>query len=144
MAEVLSRGGFGKMPRRQKISPALRRGWLKRHERGERQDAIASADKVNPRTVREQIERAGLELAFDAAQQEQLGEALRKHQEDMLDLLKRTKMGIDVPSLTTDLGFEETGSPDREFTLSLEGGEGHAVTVIIHGGQPVEIRLAEG
>ena len=132
------------MPKKLKISPAQRKDWLDRHERGERQDAIASKDKVNPRTVREQIERARLERAFDAAQQEQLGEALRNHQEDMLDLLKCTKIGIEVPSLATDFGFEEPmGSPDREGTLSIEAGEGHAVTVIIHGGQPVEIRLAK-
>ena len=132
------------MPRKLKISPAQRRDWLDRHETGERQDAIASADKVNPRTVREQIERARLERAFDAAQQQQLGEALRKHQEDMLDLLKRTKIGIEVPSLATNFGFEEPmDSPEREVTLPLEAGEGHAVTVIIHGGQPADIRLAE-
>jgi len=132
------------MPKKLKISPAQRKDWLNRHEHGERQDAIASADKVNPRTVKEQIERARLERAFDAAQQEQLGEALRNHQADMIDLLKRIKMGIEVPSLTTDFGFEEPiGSPDREVTLSLEAGEGYAVTVIIHGGKPVEIRLAE-
>ena len=132
------------MPKKLRISSAQRKDWLDRHERGERQDAIASADKVNPRTVKDQIERARLERAFDAAQQEQLGEALRKHQEDMLDLLKRTRMGIEVPSLATDFGFgEPIDSPDREFVLSLEAEEGHAVTVIIHGGQPVGIRLAE-
>ena len=127
-----------------KISPAQRKDWLDRHEHGERQDAIASADEVNPRTVREQIERARLERAFDAAQQEQLGEALRKHQTDILDLLKRTRMGIEVPTLATDFGFgEPMDSPDREVTLPLEAGEGHAVTVIIHGGQPIWIHQAE-
>lgn len=132
------------MPKKLNISPDRRKDWLVRHEHGVPQDAIASADEVNPRTVREQIERARLERAFDAAQQEQLGEALRKHQADMLDLLERTKTGIEVPSLATDFGFEAPmGSPDREVTLSLEAGERHAVTVIIHGGQPVEIRLAE-
>jgi hypothetical protein len=53
-------------------------------------------------------------------------------------------MGIEVPSLATDFGFEEPmSSLNREVTLPLEAGEGHAATVIIHGGQPVEIRLAE-
>ena len=49
------------MPKKLKISPAQRKDWLARHERGERQDAIASADKVNPRTVKGQIERARIE-----------------------------------------------------------------------------------
>ncbi len=132
------------MPKKLNISSTQRKDWLNRYECGEAQDAIAAAEKVNPRTVRGQIERARIERSFEAAQQEQLGEALRKHQEDMLDLLKRTRMRIEVPSLNIDFGFEEpTGSPDREVTLSPEAGEGHAVTIIIHDGQPKEIRLAE-
>ncbi len=132
------------MPKKSKISPAQRRNWLDRHERGERQDAIARADKVNPRTVADQIERARLEQSFEVAQQAQLGEALRKHQEDMLDLMKRTRMEIQVPSLATSFGFENpTASPEREVKLPLEAGEGHIVTVIIHDGRPVEIRLTE-
>jgi len=132
------------MPKKLKISPAQRKDWLARHERGERQDAIAEKDKVNPRTVRVQIDRARIERSFEAAQQEQLGVALRKHQDDMLDLLKRTRMGIEVPSLDIDFGFgEPVDSPDREVTLPLEAVEGYAVTVIIRGGQPVGIRQAE-
>ena len=132
------------MPKKLKISPAQRKDWLARHERGERQDAIAEKDKVNPRTVRVQIDRARIERSFEAAQQEQLGVALRKHQDDMLDLLKRTRMGIEVPSLDIDFGFgEPVDSPDREVTLPLEAVERYAVTVIIHGGQPVGIRQAE-
>ena len=133
------------MPKKLNISSSQRKDWLDRHERGEAQDAIAAADKVNPRTVRGQIERARIERAFEAAQQQQLGEALRKHQDDMLDLLKHARMGIEVPALDVDFGFgEPVNSPDREVTLLLEAGEGQAVTVIIHGGQPVEIRLAKG
>ena len=132
------------MPKKLKISPAQRKDWLDRHEHGERQDAIALVGKVNPRTVKVQIERARIERAFDAAQQKQLGVALRKHQDDMLNLLTRTRMGIEVPSLDIDFGFgEPVDSPDREFPLPLETGEGYAVTVIIHSGQPVEIRLAK-
>ncbi len=132
------------MPKKLKIPPTQRQDWLTRHERGERQDAIAAADKVNPRTVRVQIERARIERAFEAAQQEQLGVALRKHQDDMLDLLKHARMGIEVPSLDIDFGFgEPVDSPDREFTLPLEPSEGYTVTVIIHSGQPVGIRQAE-
>ena len=132
------------MPKKLNISSSQRKDWLDRHERGEAQDAIAAAEKVNPRTVRVQIERARIERAFEAAQQEQLGVALRKHQDDMLDLLKHTRMGIEVPSLATDFGFgEPIDSPDREFAIPLEAAEGYAVTVIIHGGQPVGIRQAE-
>ncbi len=132
------------MPKKLNISSSQRKDWLDRHERGEAQDAIAAAEKVNPRTVRGQIERARIERAFEAAQQQQLGEALRKHQDDMLDLLRLTKMGIEVPSLATDFGFgEPTDSSDREVMLPYEAAAGHAVTVIIRGGQPVEIHQAE-
>ncbi len=132
------------MPRKPKVSPAQRRDWLDRHERGERQDAIAKADKVNPRTVGEHIERARLERSFEAAQQEQLGEALRRHQEDMLDLLTRTKAGIDVPPLSNTFGFERpSASPEREVRIPFESGEGQVVTVIIRHGLPTEVRLIE-
>jgi hypothetical protein len=132
------------MPKKNKISPAQRKDWLNRYEHGERQDVIAEKDDVNPRTVRVQIERARIERAFEAAQQEQLGIALRDHQDDMLDLLKRTRMGIEVPSLDIYFGFgEPVDSPDREFTIPPEASEGYAVTVIIHGGQPAGIRQAE-
>ena len=138
------KGFLKKMPKKLNISSAQRKDWLDRYERGEAQDAIAAAKKVNPRTVKVQIDRARIERSFEAAQQEQLGVALRKHQDDMLDLLKRTRMGIEVPSLDIDFGFgEPVGSPDREVTLPPEAGEGHAVTVFIRGGQPVEIHLAE-
>lgn len=132
------------MPKKLKISSAQRQDWLTRNERGERQDAIAASDKVNPRTVRIQIERARTERSFEAAMQEQLGVALRKHQDDMLDLLKFTRMGIEIPPMDIDFGFGvPVTSPDREVTLPLETGEGYAVTVIIHGGQPIEIHQAE-
>ena len=77
------------MPRRAKISAAQRREWLERYERGERQDELAKKAGVNPRTVRDRIERARLERDFELAQREQLREALRSHQKDMLDLLER-------------------------------------------------------
>ncbi len=141
---MLVKGFLRKMPKKLNISSSQRKDWLDRHERGEAQDAIATAEKVNPRTVRGQIERARIERAFEAAQQQQLGEALRKHQDDMLDLLKHTQMRIEVPALDVDFGFgEPVDSPDREVTLPLETSEGHAVTMIIHGGQPVGIRQAE-
>jgi len=125
------------MPKKSKISPAQRRDWLNRHENGERRDVIAKKDKVNPRTVTAQVERARLERAFDAAQQDQLAEALRKHQDDMLDLLNRMKIGITVPSLATEFAFERPiHSLDKEVRLPLEGGESNAITVILHGGSP--------
>ncbi len=132
------------MPKKSKISPAQRRDWLDRHEHGERQDAIASADKVNPRTVVEQIERARLERAFEAAQQQQLVEALRKHQEDMLDLLQSLRERIVAPSIDTGFSFEEPKAPpEREVILSLNVEQSSSVKVIIHEGQPSEIRLPE-
>jgi len=141
---MLVKGFLREMPKKLNISSSQRKDWLDRHERGEAQDAIAEAEKVNPRTVRGQIERARIERAFESAQQQQLGEALRKHQDDMLDLLKRTRMGIEVPSVNIDFGFgEPVDSPDREFTIPLEAAEGYAVNVIIHGGQPIGIRQAE-
>ena len=136
------------MPRKPKISPSQRRDWLERHERGERQDEIAKNDKVNPRTVREQLERARLELAFDLAQQEQLREALASHQKDMLDLLKRIKSAVEAPmpayfTPSPDYGLEDLRPPQlaRQEEAGLRVSE--AVNVLRDGDGPRAIRLIE-
>ncbi len=87
------------MPRKSRISAAQRRDWLLRHDKGEPQEAIAQKDKVNRRTVREGIEKARLERDFELAQREQLRDALRGHQRDMLGLVERTQQTIQVPPL---------------------------------------------
>ncbi len=138
------------MPRKSKIPPAKRRDWLVRHEHGERQDDIAKKDDVNPRTVSEQIERARLERAFEAAEQEQLRIALHGHQEDMLGLVKRLELGLYVvpvdfaPSLTADFGLHDSMTPPEQgISPPIEVRLGESVTVSVHEGWPKEIRLTE-
>lgn len=100
------------MPKRSKISVIQRRAWLNRHEAGEPQEEIATKDKVNPRTVREGIERARLERDFEVAQREQLRDALRSHQDDLLNWVDRIRQTVQVlpPDFETphgrDFGFE--------------------------------------
>ena len=68
------------MPKQSKIAPATRRRWLTQYEAGERLDSIAEAEGKASRTVRDQVERARMETAFEVAQREQLRDALRSHQ----------------------------------------------------------------
>lgn len=105
------------MPRK-RIAAVQKRNWLRRHEEGEPQEEIATKDGVNRRTVREGIERARQERDFEAAQREQLRDALRAHQEDLLHLLKQIRLVVQVleiaPSglLTTrDFGLEDLEPP---------------------------------
>lgn len=87
------------MPRKAKVSSAQRMRWLTRHEAGERYDVIAEEEKVAARTVRDQVDRARLERDYEAARREQLREALRRHQEDLLAVMKRIHDSALVPSL---------------------------------------------
>jgi len=138
------------MPKKPKISPAKRREWLERHERGERQDEIAGKDKVNPRTVRDQIERARLERAFEAAQRDQLGEALRSHQQDMLKLLEQTKNALEMPRLEFEstpfsppLGLEDLVAAPEFAKMEGVNLNAQGLKLIRHRDGPLEIRLPE-
>ena len=126
-------GVCGKMPKRPKISLETRRKWLKRYEDGEWYEDIARNDKVNPRTVREGVEKARLERDFEAAQREQLREALRDHQEDLLALVKRIQQTAQVMPLVLsgweygrDSGLEALEPPPKaeeelDVPIFLEG-----------------------
>ena len=104
------------MPKKSKIAPATRRDWLERYESGERQDETARKDKVNPRTVRDHIERARQERDFELAQREQLREALRAHQNDMLELIGRVRGEVEVLPLDND-SLREARLADEDTRL---------------------------
>ncbi len=88
------------MPKKPKISPNQRRDWLARYENGEMQNSIAKSDKVHPRTVREGIEKARTERAYESAQNQQLSKALDLHQQDLLNLFETLKSVVHTPGLT--------------------------------------------
>ncbi len=87
------------MPKGPKISHSQRRGWLTRHENGELLDGIAKADGVNPRTVRNGIEKARKERGYENALNEQLRKSLDLHQQEMLDLVSALKGIVHTPKL---------------------------------------------
>ena len=105
------------MPKGSKIAIGARRNWLDRSEGGKPIPEIAKEAGRDVRTVREHIERAHLERDFDVAQRDQLREALRDHQRDMLTLLQNLKDSVYVPDLADntisgiDYGLEDLWGP---------------------------------
>lgn len=105
------------MPRISKIAPGQRRGWLERFEQGDSIDKIARDASRDVRTVREHVEKARLERDFESAQRDQLREALRAHQQDMLALLVHLRQAVRTPELTfmeetyLDYGLEDLWEP---------------------------------
>ena len=96
------------MPKQSIISAVQRRNWLEDHERGRPLEVIAKEAKRDQRTVKTNVERARLERDFEGAQREQLREALRCHQEDMLALLSRLRQAVHAP----ELAFNQVVAPD--------------------------------
>ena len=100
------------MPKESKVSTADRRDWLDKYENGARLDQLAKDAKRDPRTITTHIGKARLERDFQAAQRDQLREALRDHQRDMLALLEDLRQAVRVVPLTfldktgLDFGFE--------------------------------------
>ena len=106
------------MPEKPKVSPAQRRDWLGRFDSGESQEQIAKTDEFTRRTVHDGIERARLELDFEAAQREQLREALREHQRDLLGQVDRIQQAAHTPALDFQVSW------GRDFGLEdLKGSE---------------------
>jgi len=118
------------LPSISKIAPGVRRNWLIRSEQGESTEIIAKDAGRDIRTVRGHIERSRLERDFEAAQREQLREALQAHQQDMMALLGRVRDAVHVPGLLfidavgLDYGLEDLWGPadlakNRESALGL-------------------------
>lgn len=160
------------MPKQSIIFAAQRRGWLEDHENGKTLDAIATEAKRDQRTVKANVERARLERDFEAAQREQLREALRCHQEDMLALLGRLMQAVHTPELpfnlvvAPDFGLESLlnpedlgsysqvalgpalsgpqGSPGMTFLAPSSQGEAFSVVTVVRDGTgPTQVILAE-
>ena len=141
------------MPKISKIAPGQRRNWLELSESGESTEKIAKDAGRDVRTVREHIQKARLERDFEAAQRDQLREALQGHQRDMLALLEHLRRAVQVPPLTfrdvvgLDFGLEDLWDSsdlarNREVSLNGSGEEAAAaVKVIRDDSGPVEIIL---
>ncbi len=116
------------MPKKSIISVVERRNWLEDHEKGRALDEIAREVRRDQRTVKTNVERARLERDFEGAEREQLREALRSHQADMLAQLERLMHAVQMPDLTfrpvmsPDFGLESLLSPKELRSLLSESG----------------------
>ena len=125
------------MPRVSKIAPGQRRNWLDRYDGGEPIENIAKDAKRDIRTVREHIEKARLELDFEAAQRDQLRGALQSHQQDLMALLVHLRDAVHVPKLVfndsvgVDFGLEDLWEPS-DFARNQEVGFGSLLPISGH------------
>lgn len=127
------------MPRKSKVSPEQRKKWLKQHSEGVPQDEIAAADRVVRRTVREGIERARVEADFEVAQREQLREALRGHQQDLLRQIGRIQDVTTVPAPD----YRVYGKPEKWLEDSDQEGAVSGSTAL-NEPMPASLRPGEG
>ncbi len=99
------------MPKSTKITPAERKAWLEQLERGVPMPEIARRAVREQRSVREHIEMAVKEREFEAIRRDELREALRSHQADLLTLVTWFHAAIQVPGMDfiqgPDLGLED-------------------------------------
>ncbi len=139
------------MARGRRIASGMRREWLESYERGDRLDKIARDAGRTERTIKEHIEFARQEREVELARREQLGEALRSHQRDMLDLLRHLQEAVYMPTLdllpwhTPDFGLEPL-MRSRELMRDRTVGIGPKVSIASASqrANPVLSALAEG
>lgn len=79
-----------------KFSILKKREWLQAYEEGTAEATIARGDKCDIRTVRKGIEEARLERDSRAARADLMKEALRRHNESLLDIIGKV-MSVLVP-----------------------------------------------
>lgn len=81
-----------------KISPNEMRQWLERYDSGESEAAIAKAVHRDVRTVKKQIARARREREFHGARVELLKNALKQHQDRLLNAIREVGSALVIPS----------------------------------------------
>jgi hypothetical protein len=92
---------------------------LRRSDSGESEEKISKEAGYTRRAVHDGIQRARREADFESAQREQLREALREHQLDLLGQVERIKQAVQVPALEmtlpsgVDFGLEDLEPPGR-------------------------------
>jgi len=151
------------MPRRSKVSPAEARLMLEEHDQGATLDQIADKFRRSKRTVSDHIEKARDEHRFEQVKREQLGRALRQHQDDLVGFLGDLGAMVVLPSLEphhTSISFglsgsgHDTGPQRRTVPLRLgpgavgigkvvSGGDHQisAINVTVVNDWPIEIEL---
>lgn len=117
-----------------KISPNDMRHWLKQYDSGKSEAAIAKAAHRDVRTVKRRIAQARRERDASGARVELLKNALKQHQDRLLNVVKEVESGLVMPTRdllraywqitpTSTLGF--VGS-----TATYETEKGWIVTLV--------------
>jgi|GEM_PF-5824850 len=121
------------MPR--EIAPGLIKQWVEDHEAGKSVASIARAAKKDPRTVQGHIEAVFRQRDFSAGKRKMFEDAIRKHQEDLEQVLNSLLKTVFIPGMRIEgLGLREgfrlpvpggwtvegdrSGAPRLEFTTS--------------------------
>jgi len=122
-ATNLDRGFF--MPR--KFDDAKKKGWIEFYDQGKSEKWIANRAKCDVRTVRKAINEARLKRDVAVARMELVKDALRKHQDGLLEELNQIKASLVVPDrdfavLSWNLGKNSILNDTGE-QIKLENGE---------------------
>lgn len=116
-----------------KISPNERRQWLERYDSGESEASIAKAAYRDVRTVKKCIAQARRERDLHGARVEILKNALKQHQERLLNTIKEVELALVMPtgdlwrawgqnapsSLPRLVGAAATYEEDKGWTVAL-------------------------
>jgi len=84
--------------KRERVTSAIRRDWLRRYEEGETPVDIAKSAGFDPRTVRKQITLAQEQLELVDARAHVLRTALERHYEDLCRLANEIKSAFFLPT----------------------------------------------
>lgn len=97
------------MPKRGKIAPVERRGWLERYEQGTSIDSLARDAGRTQRTVTDHLERARRERQHDQVQADLIRDGYREHYRDLLHLAERLAESSQSPHRGEVLGAGDPG-----------------------------------
>lgn len=106
------------MPR--KFSITKKREWLEAYERGTPETAIAGTDHCDVRTIKKGIDEARRERDASLARADLLKEALRKHNESLIDMVRKMLPTLTVPPVSQPIPWEE--EPLHGFII-INGGK---------------------
>jgi hypothetical protein len=118
-----------------KISPKEMRHWLELYDSGESEAAIAKAAHRDVRTVKKRIAQARRERDAYGARVELLKNALKKHQDRLLNIVKEAGSALVMPARDLWIPWKEDGPASpigfMGATATYEAGQGWTVALAV-------------
>jgi hypothetical protein len=116
-----------------KIFPNEMRRWLERYDSGESEASIAKAAHRDVRTVKKRIAQARREREVYAARVELLKNALKQHQDRLLNAVKEVESALVLPARDLWRAWKQNAPPSQlgfiGSTATYEAGKGWTVVL---------------